>query len=95
MLEINKSSKIPVYIQIYEELKNQIISGEMKAGERLIATRTLAQDYHLSRNTVLLAYQQLESEGFVSSKIGSGFYVEEIPKIADPKTEKETAADRR
>ncbi len=93
MLEINKSSKIPVYIQIYEELKNQIISGEMKAGERLIATRTLAQDYHLSRNTVLLAYQQLESEGFVSSKIGSGFYVEEIPKIADTRPETETAAD--
>ncbi|MBQ9424456.1 MAG: PLP-dependent aminotransferase family protein [Erysipelotrichaceae bacterium] len=93
MLEINKSGKIPVYIQIYEELKNQIISGEMKAGERLIATRTLAQDYHLSRNTVLLAYQQLESEGFVSSKIGSGFYVEEIPKIADTRPETETAAD--
>lgn len=80
MLELNKETKTPIYQQIYEQLKDQIISNTLKAHERLPATRTLAQDYHISRNSVLNAYQQLESEGFISSKIGSGFYVEELPE---------------
>ena len=85
MLKIDKTSNIPVYIQIYEELKHQIITGEKKAGERLSATRSLSEDYHISRNTVLAAYQQLESEGFIYSRIGSGYYVEEIPEISERK----------
>ena len=89
MLELNRESKTPIYQQIYDQLKDQIISGALKAHERLPATRTLAQDYHISRNSVLNAYQQLESEGFISSKIGSGFYVEELPE-SSKQNEKES-----
>ena len=81
MLNIDKNSAVPVYEQIYRQLKEQIIEGELPSGSRLSATRTLAADYHISRNTVLTAYQQLESEGFIYSKVGSGFYVEDLPEI--------------
>ena len=82
MLTLDRNDKDPIYFQIYRQFKEQIISGELKTGERLPATRALCQEYHLSRNTVLYAYQQLESEGFISSKVGSGFYVEEIPEFS-------------
>ena len=95
MLKIDKTSRTPVYIQIYEELKRQIISGEKKAGERLSATRSLSEDYHISRNTVLSAYQQLESEGFIYSRIGSGYYVEELPEIVDRKKTESTLKNRK
>ena len=95
MLKIDKTSKTPVYIQIYEELKRQIISGEKKAGERLNATRALSEDYHISRNTVLAAYQQLESEGFIYSRIGSGYYVEEIPELSGKKRTEDALRGRK
>ena len=85
MLKIDKNSSEPIYLQIYRQLKVQIISGEIQTGERLKATRVLSEEYHLSRNTILNAYQQLESEGFVRSIIGSGFYVEEIPEFIHEK----------
>ena len=80
MINIDKNLKTPIYLQIYEQIRNEIIEGERKAHERLPATRDFAEDYQISRNSVLNAYQQLESEGFVSSKIGSGFYVEDLPE---------------
>ena len=80
MLKIDKNTKTPIYLQIYQQLKDQIISSQLRPGERLKATRVLSEEYHLSRNTVLNAYQQLESEGFVRSVIGSGFYVEDLPE---------------
>ncbi|MBQ1482220.1 MAG: PLP-dependent aminotransferase family protein [Erysipelotrichaceae bacterium] len=86
MLKLNKNDKEPVYLQIYRQLKEQIIAGELSTDERLPATRALCQEYHLSRNTVLNAYQQLESEGFIRSKIGSGYYVEAIPEYSRPET---------
>ena len=82
MLKLDRNDKDPIYLQIYKQYKRQIITGELKRDERLPATRALCQEYHLSRNTVLNAYQQLESEGFVRSKLGSGFYVEEIPEFS-------------
>lgn len=84
MIKIDKNIKTPVYLQLYNQLKEEIITKQRKAHERLPATRTMAQDYQLSRNTVLNAYQQLESEGFLYSKVGSGFYVEEIPRMVVP-----------
>ena len=63
MIEIDNNSKTPVYEQIYAQLRQQIIAGELPKGSRLSPTRTFAKDYHLSRNTVLSAYMQLQSEG--------------------------------
>ena len=92
MLLIDKKSSQSLYKQLYEGLKQQILSGELTAGSALTATRKLAQEYEISRNTVITAYRQLELEGYIYSTRGSGFYVEALQpqsyesNIADPFT---------
>src|SRR5262245_34381654 len=55
----------PLYRSIYQELKAAIRAGRLAAGERLPSTRALALDLGVSRNTVLLAYEQLGAEGYL------------------------------
>ena len=71
MLVIDHNKKI--YEQLYEQIKKQILSGELKPGTRLQATRGLAQEYGISRNSVVAAYEQLLVEGYVRTVIGSGY----------------------
>lgn len=73
----------PIYEQIYQQLKAQILSGETKPGTRLSASRALAKEYGISRNSVLAAYDQLLVEGYITSRGGSGYYVEalDIPLV--------------
>lgn len=80
MLYIDKNSETLLYEQIYEALIREILSGSLAAGERLPATRKLAAELSVGRNTVDKAYQQLTAEGYVQPRTGSGFLVNEIPK---------------
>ena len=52
MIYINETSTIPIYVQIYEQVKSDIVKGNIKAGEKLISTRTLAKNLCVARNTV-------------------------------------------
>lgn len=90
MLVIDHNKKI--YEQLYEQIKKQILSGKLKPGTRLQATRGLAQEYGISRNSVVAAYEQLLVEGYVRTVIGSGYYVEkiEIPYQPDKKPNSNT-----
>src|SRR5512146_197731 len=67
----------PLYRQIYDKLRARILSGELEVGERLPSSRDLADELRVSRNVVLLAYEQLEAEGYVRGRRGSGTYVSE------------------
>lgn len=58
--------------QLYEQLRLAIVSGRLPKGMRLPASRTLARDLHVSRNTVLSAYEDLAADGWLSGRIGSG-----------------------
>lgn len=78
MFLIDRKSDISLYSQLYEQLKKQILSGNIAAGQRLPATRSLALEYQLSRNTVISAYHQLEIEGYIKPVAGSGYYVENL-----------------
>lgn len=78
MIVIDNHSRIPIYEQLYNQLKNQIITGSLTKGMRLPATRALANEYGISRNSVIAAYEQLLVEGYIKSKTGSGYYVEEL-----------------
>jgi len=78
MIYIDENSKTPIYQQIYEQLKFAVESGELAAGEKLPATRNLANTLCVGRNTVENAYQQLLVEGYVTSKVGSGYQVMDI-----------------
>ncbi|HSE12342.1 MAG TPA: PLP-dependent aminotransferase family protein, partial [Rudaea sp.] len=71
-------SQGPRYAQLTRALKNAILSGRCAPATRLPATRSLARDLDLSRNTVLAAYEQLAAEGFIEGRIGSGCYVAEF-----------------
>jgi len=75
---VNLDRSGPIYKQIYENLRVAILEGRLKAGERLPSTRELAQNLGVSRNTALLAYDQLAAEGYISGNIGSGSFVTAI-----------------
>jgi GntR family transcriptional regulator / MocR family aminotransferase len=66
---------VPLYRQVYQKLRNAITSGKILAGTKLPATRALAQTHGISRNTVLIAFEQLIGEGFLEARTGDGTYV--------------------
>jgi len=65
----------PLYRWLYDELRSGILSGHLRPGARLPATRDLAAQYGLSRPTIVAAFEQLRFEGYVEGKVGSGTYV--------------------
>lgn len=72
---INSSSMVPIYEQIVEQIKAQILSGELKENDNLPSVRTLAKDLRISALTVKKAYDSLEQEGFTVTVHGKGTYV--------------------
>ena len=67
-----------LYRWFYEELRSAILEGRLHPGARLPATRDLSQSYRISRATVIAAFEQLKSEGYVEGRIGSGTYVTHV-----------------
>ena len=78
MITLNSNSELPLYMQIYEQIRNEIITGELPVGSKLPSTRHLSDLLSVGRNTVENAYLQLSSEGYVESRTGSGFVVQDI-----------------
>ena len=72
---INNSSMVPIYEQLMEQIKSDIIQSELKEGEALPSVRTLAGELRISALTVKKAYDKLEEEGFVTTVHGKGTYV--------------------
>lgn len=77
MITIDRTSNVPVHEQLVEQLRYLIASGQYKIDETLPSTRTLAGQIGVSFHTVRKAYQQLEQEGLLEARIGSGFRVKE------------------
>ncbi len=77
MISIDRDSSIPVHLQLTEQLRYLIATGRYQIGTRLPSTRVLAGQLDLSYHTVRSAYQQLEAEGLVEGKSGSGYIVRE------------------
>lgn len=71
-INIDKSAPMPVIRQIYEQIRQMILSGQLKAGEKLPPTRRLASDLGVSRIVVMEAYEQLIAEGYIEGRQGSG-----------------------
>lgn len=72
---ISNSSNIPIYEQIKEQIKNKIVSNELKTGEMLPSIRNLAKDLRISVITTKNAYEELEKEGYIETVPGKGTYV--------------------
>lgn len=72
---ISNSSDLPIYAQIKEQVKEQILTGELAENETLPSLRQLARDLKISVLTTTRAYNELEQEGFITSRQGKGFFV--------------------
>lgn len=84
-LDFNRDCKVPLYIQLYRKLKEEITSGTIPTGEKLPSIRHMARNLDVSVTTVKEAYNQLLVEGYVSSRPHSGFYVLKIPELVKGK----------
>src|SRR5579862_3969827 len=71
-------SGTPLYRWFYDELRSAILEGRIAPGARLPATRDLAREYKLARATVVAAFEQLQSEGYVEGRVGAGTYVSQV-----------------
>lgn len=76
-IQIDKTIEMPLIHQVYEQIRKNILQGELTAGERLPSTRELSSNLGISRNVILEAYEQLFTEGYIEGKQGSGTYVAE------------------
>src|ERR1700730_16735853 len=78
--KLDHSVEVPLYRQLYEQIGQQIRSGQLPRGERLPATRELAGQLGLNRTTVSAAYELLETEGLISGQVGRGSFVADLPE---------------
>jgi GntR family transcriptional regulator len=90
-VHLNPLSGTPLYLQLVEHLKHAIATGAIRAGEQLPSVRKMAEDLLINPNTVVRAYRDLESEGIVELRHGSGVFVcdsvsarTELMKKAEP-----------
>ena len=72
---INNSSPIKLYEQIENQIKTQILNGNLNAGEALPSIRTLAKELKVSIITTKRAYEELEKEGYIETVVGKGTFV--------------------
>ncbi len=74
-MKILQNSGVPIYQQIAEQFKTDILTGKYQQGEYLPSIRGLAKELKISVITTMKAYEQLEAEGLVTAVQGKGFYI--------------------
>ena len=74
-MQLLQNSEVPIYQQIADSFKSDILTGKFKQGEYLPSIRGLARDLKISVITTMKAYEMLEAEGLVTAAQGKGFYV--------------------
>ena len=80
--ELSHNRKTPLYAQLYEAIRADILSGRLPGGEKLPSKRALAEHLSLSKITVETAYAQLLDEGYLTSRERSGYFVAHMPLLA-------------
>ena len=83
IVALDISKKEPLYEQIYNSIKEEIITGVLPFGARLPSARRLSKHLDVSRNTVDTAYAQLCAEGYIESKPKRGFFVCQVEELAE------------
>ncbi len=85
-LQLSKNDERPFYLQIAEHLRYLIVSGTLRAGEKLPAVRKLADQLGINPATVVAAYRILNKEGLISQRHGSGAYVTDHKSLTEGQT---------
>ena len=78
-ISIDLRSDIPIYLQIVEQVRQQVVNGALKPGDQLPTVRSLALDLRINFNTVSRAYRMLDESGIISTQQGRGTYILEMP----------------
>jgi GntR family transcriptional regulator / MocR family aminotransferase len=82
LIRIDSTRRVPLQQQIYDSVRQAILSGVLTPGTRLPSSRILAQDLSIARMTAVLAFEQLAAEGYIASRVGAGTYVNhELPDV--------------
>lgn len=82
-IKVSAKSPLPVYEQIKLSIKLAIISGHLQEGYQLMPLREMAIKLQVNPNTVLKVYYQLEKEGYIESRLRSGYFVKFKKEILD------------
>jgi GntR family transcriptional regulator len=78
-IQLDFRSSAPIYTQIVEQVKQQVVSGELKPGDQLPTVRALALELRVNFNTVARAYRLLDEAGIISTQQGRGTYILDVP----------------
>ncbi len=94
--QLDEKSKIPMYRQLFDAIKSDILKGTIKGGEKLPSKRALAKNLGVSIVTIETAYSDLAAEGYIFSRPQSGFFAENLPasESLNPAAAPLTQADR-
>ncbi len=71
----------PIYLQICDQIYGQILSGELKADDRLLSVRDLGIELGVNPNTIMRSYETLQAAGIIYNKRGIGYFVAENAKL--------------
>lgn len=74
-------TRFPIYLQIMEKIKKDIISGNLKKGEKMPSVRNMANELKVNVNTMQRVYQELEREGVLITQRGTGTFVTENDEV--------------
>src|SRR5580693_4154984 len=77
IFRLPQPSGVPVYLQLIEQVKHAVETGALREGDRLPTIRKVAEDLVMNPNTVVRAYRELEHEGVLELKPGSGAFIKE------------------
>jgi GntR family transcriptional regulator len=77
LFRLNHSSGVPLYIQLIDQVKHAVETGALHQGDQLPTMRKLAEDLVMNPNTVIRAYRELEHEGVIELRQGSGAFISE------------------
>ena len=78
LIALDRRSRVPLQRQIYLAVRQAILGGRLRPGSRIPASRTLADDLGVSRTTVVLAYESLETEGYITGRGSAGSFVASV-----------------
>jgi len=78
-LQLDFRSGLPIYIQITNQIENQVIGGRLKSGDQLPTVRALASELRVNFNTVARAYRMLDEARIISTQQGRGTYITDVP----------------
>ncbi len=82
-IQVDLTDHVPIYIQIMDQIKHMIATGELQPGDQLPTVRQLAADLRVNFNTIARAYRLLDEESIISTQHGRGTYILEPTSDAD------------